>query len=100
MPLGVSEDLASPSAFLSTAVTNYTGSFNAFKTALLSVHSGPVAGLTMVCVHYYKGGHWVQNASGRYIFKPTPLNPPAIDNIVGTVASTVPGSQRRRLHPG
>lgn len=97
VPVGSTADLLDPQKFTSTAITAFNTAMTNFVGDITSLMGTWTSTHNLCNVSYYHGGNWIGPDGGPYKFKPTPRNPPLVDDVVSYSANQILGSQRRRI---
>lgn len=100
LPYGVQADLASTNSWSTTFATAVTNGWTAFITALDGVTAGAMTLGAEVAVSY-DGPPTIPNTGpGKNKTMSTPRAVPLVQTVTANQASTIIGSQRRRLRAG
>jgi hypothetical protein len=99
VPAGVATDVVDPQHWDTAFAQSCQTAWQTLSTDVIGAINSWGSGGGQVNVSYYAGRTWVVDHLGNYHRVPTPRDVPRVDDIVSVQASTVIGSQRRRLHP-
>jgi len=96
LPPGSTSDVANPSTWSGTYVTNVNTGIVAFFAEIEALSIGAMGALAHVNLSYYKGFTNVTNSSGRERAVPTYRSSALVDTVNGYATKPVIGSQKRR----